>query len=96
MAYEEKYKPDLPHNVIMEGREKLSVSGVEDVESFDEETIVLYTTKGMLIVKGMELHIEKLSLDGGDLSVEGTIDSLRYEEETRSGGGGGLISRLFK
>lgn len=95
MAYDEKYKPDLPHNVIMEGREKLSVSGVEDVESFDEETIVLYTSKGMLIVKGVELHIEKLSLDGGDLSVEGKIDSLRYEDEQRASGGG-LLSRLFK
>jgi len=95
MAYDEKYKPDLPHNVIMEGREKLSVSGVEDVESFNEETIVLYTSKGMLIVKGVELHIEKLSLDGGDLSVEGKIDSLRYEEEQRTSGGG-LLSRLFK
>ena len=95
MAYEDKYKPEMPHNIIMEGRERLSISGVEDVESFDEETIVVYTSKGMLIVKGSDLHIEKLSLDGGDLSVEGHIDSLRYEEES-SGGGGGLISRLFK
>jgi len=95
VAYEDKYKPEMPHNIIMEGRERLSISGVEDVESFDEETIVVYTSKGMLIVKGSDLHIEKLSLDGGDLSVEGHIDSLRYEEES-SGGGGGLISRLFK
>lgn len=95
MGYEEKYKPELPHNVIMEGRERLSISGVEDVESFDEETIIVYTSKGILIVKGGDLHIEKLSLDGGDLSVEGRIDSLRYEEEATSGGGG-LISRLFR
>lgn len=96
MPYEEKYKADLPHTVIMEGRERLSVSGVEDVESFDEETIVLYTSKGMLIVKGQNLHIEKLSLDGGDLSVEGYVDSLRYEEESGRKGGESLISRLFK
>lgn len=96
MAYEEKYKTELPHTVIMEGRERLSISGVEDVESFDEETIVLYTSKGMLIVKGDNLHIDKLSLDGGDLSVEGYIDSLRYEEETGRKGGESLISRLFK
>lgn len=95
MAYEDKYEPELPHNVIMEGRERLSISGVEDVESFDEETVVVYTSKGMLIVKGSDLHIEKLSLDGGELSVEGLIDSLRYEEES-SGGGGGLFSRLFR
>jgi len=92
MAYETKQ--NVPHNVIMEGRERLSVSGVEDVESFDEGTIVVYTNKGMLIVSGGELHIEKLSIDGGDLAVEGRIDSLRYEEETKEKGS--LLSRLFK
>jgi len=94
MAHEEKYKTELPHNVIMEGREKLSVSGVEDVESFDEETIVLHTTKGLLVVRGKELHIEKLSLDGGDLSVEGRIESLKYEEDKQAKGG--LMARLFQ
>ena len=94
MAYETKQRVDMPHNVIMEGRERLSVSGVEDVESFDEETIVVYTTKGMLIVRGEGLHIEKLTLDGGDLTVEGLVQSLRYEEETKEKGG--LLSRLFK
>lgn len=94
MAYEEKYKAELPHNVIMEGRERLSVSGVVDVESFDEETIVLHTSKGMLIVRGSDLHIEKLSLDGGDLAVEGYVDSLKYEEERADKGG--FMARLFK
>ena len=94
MAYEEKYRAEMPHNVIMEGRERISVSGVEDVESFDEETIVLYTSKGMLIISGKDLHIEKLSLDGGDLAVEGYVNSLKYEEERTDKGG--LLSRLFK
>ena len=94
MAYEAKAKVELPHNIILEGRERLSISGVEDVESFDEESIVVYTSKGMLIVRGSELHIEKLSLDGGDLAVEGLVHTLRYEEEVREKGG--LLSRLFK
>jgi len=94
MAYETKQKIELPHNLIMEGRERLSISGVEDVESFDEESIVIYTTKGMLIVRGENLHIEKLSLDGGELAVEGHVQSLRYEEETKDKGG--FFSRLFK
>jgi len=94
MAYETKQKVDMPHNVIMEGRERLSISGVEEVESFDEETIVVYTTKGMLIVRGEGLHIEKLTIDGGDLAVEGRVQSLRYEEETKEKGG--LFARLFK
>ena len=51
--------------------EQLTVSGVEEVESFDENTIVMLTVKGTLVVRGEDLHIEKLSLDGGDLKVEG-------------------------
>ncbi|MCL2828485.1 MAG: sporulation protein YabP [Oscillospiraceae bacterium] len=94
MAYETKLRADAPHNVIMEGRERLSISGVEDVESFDEGNIVVYTNKGMLIIRGRDLHIEKLSIDGGDLSVEGQVDSLRYEEEMKEKGS--LLSRLFK
>jgi len=94
MAYETTKRVDLPHNIIMEGRERLSISGVEDVESFDEESIVIYTSKGMLIVRGEGLHIEKLSLDGGDLAVEGRVQSLRYEETMKEKGG--FLARLFK
>jgi len=84
----------MPHNIILEGRERLSISGVEDVERFDEESIVIYTSKGMLIVRGADLHVEKLSLDGGELAVEGLVSSLRYEEEMKDKGS--LFSRLFK
>ena len=92
MAYETKL--EKTHNLILEGRKRLNISGVEDVESFDEESVVVYTTKGLLIVNGKELHIEKLSLDGGDLAIEGEVDSLRYEEESKERGG--FFSRMFK
>ena len=95
MAYEEKYRTvELPHNVIMEGRKKVSVSGVSDVESFDENEIVMTTTQGVLIARGKELRIEKLSLDSGDVVMEGVIDKLEYEDEVKATGG--LFSRLFK
>ncbi|MCL2842423.1 MAG: sporulation protein YabP [Oscillospiraceae bacterium] len=94
MAYETKTQVDTPHNIILEGRERLSISGVQDVERFDEEAVVVDTSKGMLIIKGSELHVEKLSLDSGDLSVQGQIQSLHYEEELREKGS--LLSRLFK
>ena len=71
------------HHILLEGREELTVSGVEEVESFDENTIVMLTVKGTLVVRGEDLHIEKLSLDGGDLKVEGTVDSLSYEDGGR-------------
>lgn len=83
-----------PHHVILEGREQLSISGVEEVESFDENTIVMVTSQGTLVVRGEDLHIEKLSLDGGDLKVEGAVDSLTYEDGGREKGG--FFSRLFR
>ena len=84
MPYEEnRPRAEAAHHIILEEREQLSVSGVEEVESFDENTIVMLTNRGTLIVRGEELHIEKLSLDGGDLKVEGTIDSLTYEDSGR-------------
>ena len=82
------------HRITLEGREKLTVGGVEDVERFDERCIIMSTCAGTLIVTGQGLHIDKLSLDGGELHVDGHIDGLEYEEEhfTRSGG---FFSRLF-
>lgn len=91
MAYEEK---ELPHHILLEGRADLTVSGVEEVESFDENTIVMVTGKGTLVVRGEGLHIEKLSLDGGDLKVEGTVDSLTYEDDGREKGG--FLARLLR
>lgn len=95
MLYEDKKQTlQSPHHVMIENRSALSVSGVEEVESFDENSIVMYTGSGTLVVRGEGLHIEKLSLDGGDLKVEGTIDSLSYEDEGPEKGG--LLSRLFR
>ena len=86
--------PAAAHRLQLEGREKLTVAGVEDVERFDDQCIVLRTGAGVLVVSGESLHIGKLSLAGGELHVDGRIDALTYEDapETR---GGGLFSRLF-
>lgn len=58
-------KSGMPHNLILEDRKKLVVSGVEDVDSFDEQTVVAYTAVGELMIKGEGLHINKLSLETG-------------------------------
>ena len=74
------------HRLQLEGREKLSVSGVEDVVRFDENCIVTTTSAGTLIITGEELHIGKLSLDGGEMQVDGRIDAVTYEDtEVRQG-----------
>lgn len=91
MAYEGGLS--APHHVVIEERKSLTVSGVEDVERFDETTIVLSTSKGAMVVSGENLHIEKLSLDGGDLKVEGRVNALLYGEERHSRGG--LFARLL-
>lgn len=94
MAYEEgRLGPGLGHHVVLEDRGQLTVSGVEEVERFDESSIILSTPCGGLEIQGEELHIEKLSLDGGDLKVEGTINALIYEPQGRERGG--LLSRLL-
>lgn len=83
------------HNVIMEGREKLSVSGVEDVDSFDENEIIIKTVRGRLFIRGENMKLEKLSLDSGEISAIGRIDSLEYEGGD-SQEAGGFFSRLFR
>lgn len=81
------------HRVLMEDRERLLVSGVEEVERFDEETILLTTSQGGMEIRGEGLHIEQLSLDGGDLKVEGRVAAISYDVDTPVRGG--LFSRLF-
>ncbi len=71
----------MPHNLIMEDRRSLSISGVSDVDSFDEQTVVVFTDLGELTVHGTQLHISKLSLEIGELLMEGNISSLTYSDE---------------
>lgn len=93
---EEKRNSVIPHNIVLEGRRMLTVSGVSDVDSFDEETVVVFTELGELTVKGTNLHINKLSVDVGELTVEGDISALIYSESSNSGSGGGFFSRVFR
>ncbi len=93
MAYEESTRvPAKIHSLQLEGREKLSLNGVEDVSGFDESLVVLSTAQGELSIRGEQLHIERIDLQSGTLEVRGHIQELSYEEPARSGG---LWSRLF-
>ena len=85
--------PQSGHRLELVGREQLTISGVEDVERFDESSIVMSTSAGILVITGEDLHIGKLSLDGGELHVDGRIDSVTYEDQGQSRGG--FFSRLF-
>jgi len=74
-----------PHKLQLNERRNLSVSGVAEVVSFDDSTVVLQTSLGTLIVQGQQLKLQNLSLEGGQVAVEGTVSALTYEEP-RSGG----------
>ena len=93
MAFEYDEKTlELPHKVTLEGRNRLNMTGVREVESFDEGMVVLHTTRGTLVIRGDGLHLQLLSLDGGQVHVDGTVNSLTYEDSVQSGG---FLARLF-
>ena len=84
-------------NLVLEDREKLSISGVLDVLSFDDQIVILETELGLLTVKGENLRINKLSLDTADVIVDGEIYNLGYsEKELDKKSGGGILGKIFK
>lgn len=91
---EEKKILKTQHNIIMENRRSLTISGVMDIDSFDEETVIVFTEEGELTIKGVNLHINKIDVDTGDLLMEGEVDSLSYSDNKPQKGG--FLSRLFR
>ena len=83
MAYEVRRSaipPLKPHQVTLAEREKLTVTGVEEVESFDETEISMLTGEGKLTVSGEGMRIDRLNVDNGDVNILGSIRALRYED----------------
>lgn len=91
-----KPKSDFAHNIILESRKKLSVSGVEEIESFNDEEIVLLTSMGTLIVNGSDLHINKLSVESGETVISGTVTKTEYVDRDSTQKGEGFFAKLFK
>ncbi len=93
MAYDEiEKKPARLHSLNLESRERLSLTGVDDVSGFDENLVVLTTALGDLSIRGQGLHIERIDLDIGQLELHGHIQELSYEENSKSGS---IWKRLF-
>ena len=89
----EEKKQKLPHSVILENRKAFTATGVSNVDSFDEQTIVAYTDLGELVVKGSGLHINRQNIETGELTLTGEVDSLTYTQGRQNGG---MLSRLFR
>lgn len=83
-----------PHGLSLEGRSRAVVSGVSELSGCSEQMVVMMTSEGALTILGEGLHVGRLNLEEGQLSVDGTIQALEYDERAR--GRGNALSRLFK
>ena len=84
------------HRMLLESRKSCKLHGVVDVLSFDENAVLLETVDGMLMMKGAELHVSRLSLEKGEVDIDGRVDSFTYTEKTSfAKKGEGLLTRLF-
>lgn len=83
---------NLPHALSLSERKKLTVTGALEVVSFDETFVVMKTVLGILTVHGEHLQLKQLNPDGGNVTVEGEISALSYEQSRHSGG---WLSRLL-
>ena len=82
-------------NIILENRKSLSISGITDVDSFDEREISLYTQLGELIIQGRELHIDSMSVETGDMMITGDIWAMIYGDKDKKGPLS-VLGRLFR
>lgn len=96
MPFEEKKSQiiEREHSFAMENREGVRVTGVDDVQHFSDEIVVLITNMGKLTVKGSNLHINKLNVENGELTMNGRVDSLEYANNDKAQGS--FFARLFK
>lgn len=84
-------------NLILENRSKLSISGVLDVLSFDDQIVIIETELGLLTIKGETLRINKLSIDTSEVIVEGQIDSISYSsKDLNKKSNEGFLGKIFK
>ncbi len=85
----------LNHNIVMENREKVIITGIIDIHSFDDELVLTETEMGILTIKGRDLKMNKLNLDNTELVVEGQIGMLQYND-VDSMKKGGMFNKIFK
>ncbi len=91
---DESKRVKMPHSVSIDDRSKMTVTGVSDVDSFDEQTMIVYTDMGELTVRGKNLHISRLNTETGELNITGTVVAIAYTDDRTKGGG--FMSRLFR
>jgi len=93
---EEKRRAPSRHSLQIDRRENVVVTGMIDVISFDEESVIGETEMGIIIIRGSNLHVKRISLDSGELAVSGEIDGINYESPSGGARTKSLLGRLFK
>lgn len=93
MATEERIRTAGVHTLALDGKGRLSLTGVVDVTSFDETLVALETTRGMLAVRGEGLHVERLNLENGELTLTGEVRAMEYDDNLMTRGG--ILARFF-
>jgi len=94
---EDKRIPDRElQNITLKDRRRLLITGVHNVESFNEECIVVDTELGIIVVRGLEMHINKLDVENASLDVEGEIGAVEYLDQSVPRRKGGFLSGLFR
>lgn len=84
------------HSISMKNRDGLTITEVEDVESFDEEKVIVHTSMGILTVMGADFRIHKLNIDEGQLVIDGAVDEIKYSDSAEREQRGGFFSGLFR
>ena len=87
---------NVVQNLILENREKLTITGVVDVLSFDDQIVIVETQLGLLTIKGEDLRINKLSLDSLEVIIEGQIFNLGYSDDNLKKNSGSLLGKIIK
>ena len=97
MQEEKKLRGPSRHTINLIRRENLTANGVLDVISFDEESIIAETELGMMIIKGINLHVNRLNLENGELAIDGEVNSVSYEDAgSYTKGGKSLLGKLLR
>lgn len=96
MVGEDTKKTTWRHQVLLVDREELTIDGVLNLGSFDEEEVIVETEQGILAVRGEGMNIKQLNLDAGNVIIDGLVRELSYEDTPQNHKGKSIITRLFK
>ena len=96
MNNNQEIKSRKAHNVVLYNKKQMTVSGVVRVENFNENTIVLVTEFGQMTIEGVSLHISRLSLETGDMNIDGDVMGLFYSGDSLDKKSSNLFGKIFK